>query len=91
MTHTAQFNTVAPMLVRLTLAQAEQTALEEHRRETGDYGGSYPGYRWELMVEPAQNASGDGVVERLARIEVSVALEGSTQSLRVVTYRITKE
>ena len=91
MTHTVQFNTIAPLLAQLKLAQAEQTGLGDSLNESGDFGESYPGYSWQLEVESAQQAGGDGVMERLAKIDVRVALEGSNEVLHVTTYRLVAE
>jgi general secretion pathway protein I len=48
----AQFNTVAPMLASLKLAEVEREIITATNDE-GDFGKDFSGYKWKMVVEAA--------------------------------------
>jgi general secretion pathway protein I len=76
MVRIARFDTVAPQLARLKLAELERSDPDELRGGEGDFGADFPGYTWRTAVE-ASDAEALGSPGRdLMRIDRSVALEG---------------
>jgi general secretion pathway protein I len=72
----ARFDTVAPQLARLKLAELERSDSAELRGGEGDFGADFPGYTWRAGVESSGAEALGSPGRDLMRIDLSVALEG---------------
>ncbi|MFO7496285.1 MAG: prepilin-type N-terminal cleavage/methylation domain-containing protein [Desulfobacterales bacterium] len=83
----ARFDTVAPQLARLKLAELERSAPGELQSGEGDFGSDFPGYTWRAAIE-ASGAEALGTPgQDLLRIDLSVALAGAAVfTLRTYRY-----
>ncbi len=84
----AQFNTIAPMLASLKLAEIERGVVDLENNE-GDFGEDFPGYKWKELVETAnfENHKELNALEKpLKRLELNVSWEGTPYSYVLVYY-----
>jgi general secretion pathway protein I len=82
----ARFDTVAPQLARLKLAELERADPGELQGGEGDFGVDFPGYTWRAAVEASAGEAFGPPGRDLMRIDLSVALGGGSL-FTVRTYR----
>jgi prepilin-type N-terminal cleavage/methylation domain-containing protein len=88
MSQATQFFTLAPLLAQSQMAEMERRNFKDIQKDSGDFGGAYPGYVWSLSMETL----GSDVLKKLAypmnKIEVSVSFNKGERTYRLRTYRI---
>lgn len=94
MNGTAGFYTNAPFLARSVIARIATTPEADRFSNSGDFGETMPGYRWEATTEELASDVLPEILgetaERLKRIDVTVTLNDDyTYSVR--TYRLLTE
>lgn len=88
MSESMRFYTTAPLLAK-SRADAigllpESTALSD----SGDFGELFPGYTWEVNLQPVESEYLGEWAENLARIDVTVSTEEAGYVYRIRTYRL---
>jgi prepilin-type N-terminal cleavage/methylation domain-containing protein len=83
----ARFDTLAPQLARLNLAELAGSDPGDFRGGEGDFGADFPGYTWRAAVEASGAEALGGPGRDLMRIDLSVALAGGGEfTLRTYRY-----
>jgi type II secretion system protein I len=90
MTTAVRFDTTAPLLAREKLSEMETTSLESVSGESGDFGDTFPGYRWQLLTEDVSSEV-LGETADLRKIEIIISLDNDRQTFRLRTYRLITE
>ena len=55
MSQTTQFVTLAPLLAQSLMADVERRNFKDIQKDSGDFGGAYPGYVWSLSMETLES------------------------------------
>ena len=76
MNRVTRFDTVAPLLAQLKLADLAQADPDDLRDGEGDFGDDFPGYTWRLAIEASESEALGTPAKDLKRIELHVALDG---------------
>lgn len=84
------FHAAASLLAQEKAADIESTLPDLPTARTGDFGGDYPGYRWEIDVEAVSAEPLGEVAEDLYRIDVVVTEDAEGRSFRLRTYRFNR-
>jgi general secretion pathway protein I len=89
LTNTAKFYSIAPQLSQKALTNAEMTLIDNRREDfSGDFGDSFPGYRWTVsVVSPAAESFGTAI-ENLKKIDVTVTFNENEFIYKLRTYRL---
>jgi len=82
-----RFDTLASMLARQKLADIQTGGLDGPFDDSGDFGDSHPGFRWQIQSESVTSdlISEDGPT--LKRITISITSSGSASAFGLTTYR----
>lgn len=90
-TEEAKFNSIAPFLAQLRLAELENGISRDLTGGEGDFGDAYPGYRWQATVADVETTMHREDADRLKRIDVVVSLRNDTFQYRLRSYVLNNE
>jgi prepilin-type N-terminal cleavage/methylation domain-containing protein len=88
---TTQFFTLAPLLAQSQMAEMERRHFKDTQKDSGDFGGTYPGYVWSLSVETLESEVLKEFAYPMNKIEVSVSFNKGERTYRLRTYRVVPE
>lgn len=83
----ARFKATAPFLAQSRIEALMEKPLADIGDQDGDFGQSWPGYRWQLQIEDVTAEELGDVAERIKRIDVTVTLNDDEYSYHLRTYR----
>ncbi len=82
----ARFYSLAPRLAQAKLSEIERQAYNTLSNAAGEYGESYPGYKWSIQIEEVTTALFTENYYHLTQIDIDITQDEKSQySLR--TYR----
>jgi prepilin-type N-terminal cleavage/methylation domain-containing protein len=88
MNQTTRFFTLAPLLAQSQMAEMERRNFKDIQKDSGDFGGDYPGYVWSLSIETSESE----VLKKLAcpmkKIDITVSFNKGERTYRLRTYRV---
>lgn len=67
-----KFNTTAPLLARMKMAELEMEKPEDLTSDSGDFGEDFPGYYWDLTVSDVTFPGAEDIADRLRQIDLNV-------------------
>ena len=73
MSHTTQFTTLAPLLAQSLMADMERRNFKDIQKDSGDFGGAYPGYVWSLSMETQESEVLKKLAYPMKKIDISVS------------------
>jgi len=88
MSQTAQFFTLAPLLAQSQMAEMERRNFKDIQKDSGDFGGAYPGYVWSLSMETLDSEVLKKLAYPMKKIDVSVSFNKGERTYRLRTYRV---
>jgi prepilin-type N-terminal cleavage/methylation domain-containing protein len=88
MSQTTQFFTLAPLLAQSQMAEMERRNFKDIRKDSGDFGNTYPGYIWSLSVETLESEVLKKLAYPMKKIDVSVSFNKGERMYRLRTYRV---
>jgi len=91
MSQTTQFFTLAPLLAQSQMAEMERRNFKDIQKDSGDFGGAYPGYVWSLSMETLESEVLKKLAYPMKKIDVSVSFNKGERTYRLRTYRIVPE
>ncbi|MFH0994488.1 MAG: prepilin-type N-terminal cleavage/methylation domain-containing protein [Pseudomonadota bacterium] len=91
MSQTTQFFTLAPLLAQSQMAEMERRHFKDIQKDSGDFGGAYPGYVWSLSMETLESEVLKKLAHPMKKIEVSVSFNKDERTYRLRTYRVVSD
>ena len=91
MSQTTQFFTLAPLLAQSQMAEMERRNFKDIQKDSGDFGGAYPGYVWSLSMETLESEVLKKLAYPMKKIEVSVSFNKGERTYRLRTYRVVRD
>ena len=91
MNHAARFDTTAPLLARLKLAEVEIESPGGQTDDSGDFGDEFPGYRWNVVIEDIESEVLENIADNLKQININVSFNTDEFTYRLRTYRFMQE
>ena len=88
MNQTTQFFTLAPLLAQSQMAEMERRNFKEIPKDSGDFGGAYPGYDWSLNMETLESEVLKKLAYPMKKIDISVSFNRGERTYRLRTYRV---
>ena len=88
MSQTTQFFTLAPLLAQSQMAEMERRNFKDIQKDSGDFGGAYPGYVWSLSMETLESEVLKKLAYPMKKIDVSVSFNKGERTYRLRTYRV---
>jgi len=88
MNQTTQFFTLAPLLAQSQMAEMERRNFKEIPKDSGDFGGAYPGYVWSLNMETLESEVLKKLAYPMKKIDISVSFNKGERTYRLRTYRL---
>lgn len=90
MSSKARFYSLAPMLAQARLAEIEHQDYKELTTASGDYGETYPGYKWSLQLEDIPAELFTENYYHLTRIDIDIS-QNEENHYQLRTYRFFAE
>jgi general secretion pathway protein I len=87
MNHAASFYTVAPLLAQNKLAELQMMPPEDLVDESGNFGENFPGYSWEVAIQPVETEVLESEAENLKRIDLKLDFNKGERIYSVRTFR----
>jgi len=69
----ARFNTTAPLLAQMKMAEKELSDPDELVSDSGDFGEDFPGYYWSMTAGDLTYPGAEEYLDRLRRIDLVVS------------------
>lgn len=69
----ARFNTTAPLLAQMKMAEKELADPDELGSDSGDFGEDFPGYHWTMTAGNLTYPGAEEYLDRLRRIDLVVS------------------
>ncbi|HOP47851.1 MAG TPA: prepilin-type N-terminal cleavage/methylation domain-containing protein [Desulfobacteraceae bacterium] len=69
----ARFNTTAPLLAQMKMAEKKLADPDEIFSDSGDFGEDFPGYQWSMTASNVTYPDADEYLDRLRRIDLVVS------------------
>ena len=92
LTNTAKFYSIAPQLAQKALTDVEMTQLDNRKEGfSGDFGASFPGYRWAVSVDSPATEFFETALENLKKIDVTVTFNENEFTYKLRTYRLSRK
>jgi prepilin-type N-terminal cleavage/methylation domain-containing protein len=88
MHQTTQFFTLAPLLAQSQMAEMERRHFKDIQKDSGDFGGVYPGYVWSMRIETLESEVLNKLAYPMDRIDLSVSFNNGERTYRLRTYRV---
>jgi general secretion pathway protein I len=88
MTQTTQFSTTAPTLAQQKIAQFELSAFEDLTEMSGDFGETYPGYRWKIAIDPVDSQILGNISTDMKKIDLTIFQSEDRGTFFIRTYRL---
>ena len=88
MSQTTQFFTLAPLLAQSQMAEMERRDFKDIQKDSGDFGGAYPGYVWSLRMETLESEVLKKLAFPMKKIDISVSFNKGERTYRLRTYRV---
>lgn len=88
MSQTTQFFTLAPLLAQSQMAEMERRDFRDIQKDSGDFGGAYPGYVWSLRMETLESEILKKLALPMKKIDISVSFNNGERTYRLRTYRV---
>ena len=88
MNQTTQFFTLAPLLAQSQMAEMERRNFKDIQKDSGDFGGAYPGYVWSLSMKTLESEVLKKLAYPMKKIDVSVSFNKGERTYRLRTYRV---
>lgn len=88
MTQTTQFSTTAPALAQQKMAQFEQSAFEDLTEMSGDFGETYPGYRWKIVIDSVESQILGNISTDMKKIDLTIFQSNDRGTFFIRTYRL---
>ena len=82
----SRFQTTAALLAQQTLADVTATPVDALQSGSGEYGGTYSGYRWQLTLTDVTAQELDTVSQRLKRISIDIFYGADNYRHNLTTY-----
>ena len=87
MDYSIRFYTTAPLLAQRKIAEFEIKPLNELADDSGDFGDSFPNYRWRVAVDDVESEALGQSADDLKKIDVTISLNNDEISYSLRTYR----
>ena len=87
----SQFDTQAPFLAEIRLAQILAQKKLEEGVEEGDFGEEFPGYIWKSFVSKVESEALGTLSEMMKKIEISVSFNEGEFEYSMVSYQFKQE
>lgn len=88
MSQTTQFFTLAPLLAQNLMAEMERRNFKDIQKDSGDFGGDYPGYAWLLRIETLESEILKKLAYPMKKIDISVSFNKGERTYRLRVYRV---
>jgi prepilin-type N-terminal cleavage/methylation domain-containing protein len=88
MSQTTQFFTLAPLLAQSQMAEMERRDFRDTQKDSGDFGGAYPGYAWSLRMETLESEVLKKLAFPMKKIDIFVSFNKGERTYRLRTYRV---
>jgi hypothetical protein len=70
------------------MAEMERRNFKDIQKDSGDFGGDYPGYVWLLRMETLESEVLKKLAYPMKKIEVSVSFNKGERTYRLRAYRV---
>ena len=90
LTQRTHFSTTAPVLAQQKMAQLETSGFKDLSETAGDFQKTYPGYRWQVVVDGVNSEILGNASKNLKRIELTIFQPGGKNTFSIRTYRFIK-
>jgi len=87
----SQFDTQAPFLAEVKMAQIVENIEKYEDAEEGDFGEDFPGYSWKSAVSKVESETLGDLSEKLKKIEVTVGFNDGEFNYSIISYRLLQE
>jgi len=91
MDYSVRFYTTAPLLAQRKMAEFEIKPLNELADEAGDFGDSFPNYRWKVALSDVESEALGQHADDLKKIDVTTSLSNDELTYSLRTYRFFRE
>ncbi len=88
MTQSTQFSITAPALAQQKMAQFEQSSFEDMAETSGDFGETYPAYRWKIVIDPVESEILGNISTDLKKIDLTIFQSNERATFSIRTYRL---
>ncbi len=88
MTQSTQFSITAPALAQQKMAQFEQSSFEDMAETSGNFGETYPGYRWKIIIDPVESEILGNIATDLKKIDLTIFQPNEKATFSIRTYRL---
>ncbi len=87
----AQFDTQAPFLAEIRMAQVIENIKKHEETEEGDFGEDFPGYTWKSTIQKVESEAIGTYSEKLKRIEVAIGFNDGEFNYSITSYRLIQD
>jgi general secretion pathway protein I len=87
----SQFDTQAPFLAEIRMAQVIENISKHDENEEGDFGEDFTGYAWKSSVSNVESETLGALAEKLKKIEVSVNFNNEEFTYTLTSYQLLQE
>jgi general secretion pathway protein I len=87
----SQFDTKAPFLAQMKIAEIMSDISNHREDQAGDFGDEFPGYAWRSSVKDVSSEMIGSLAEKMKQINVTVAFNEEEFVYTLTTYQLIQE
>ncbi len=87
----SQFDTQAPFLAEVKMAQIIENIEKHEEADEGDFGEDFPGYSWKSSVTKVESETLGDLSEKLKKIEVTIGFNDGEFNYSIISYHLLQE
>lgn len=91
MSQATRFITQAPLLAQSQMAEMERRNFKDIQKDSGDFGGVYPGYSWSLSMETTESEVLKKLAYPMQKIEIKISYNKGERTYCLRTYRLASD